>query len=177
MYSCARNGDLCMGLQYMHTTLYQRMTDACLEPKLPSWISLTTLNYTRYVPESRTVIWTAERPYITCSFQVMCVSTHKWLIGKNCNKRLEPELFKHISHLALPQKIDISNCRAVIQYVPCSYTSCSFGVRSVHVSTHKCSIGKRLQYVFGSITHLSFLAYCSNPENRYRISSNRNCGY
>ena len=67
--------DVCTGLQYMHTMLYQRTTDAC-------WISHATLNYSRNVSDSRAVVPYAERPYITCSFQAMHVSTHKWLIRK-----------------------------------------------------------------------------------------------
>ena len=43
-------------LQYMHTSFYQRMTNACLWPQLSSWISLATVNHTRNVPDSRAVI-------------------------------------------------------------------------------------------------------------------------
>ena len=41
----------------------------------------------------------------------------------------------HILQLALTQKIDISDGRAIIQYVECQHTTCSF--RDTSVSTRK----------------------------------------
>ena len=82
MRSCAPNSNVFTGLQYMHTNLYQRMTDVCLGQQGCSWISLATLNHTRNAFDSIALVWYAEHPYINCSFQVMRVRTNKWLTGK-----------------------------------------------------------------------------------------------
>ena len=81
---CVPNRDLNTGLQYMVTMLDQRTTDVCFEPNLFSWISSVTLNHARNVSDNIAVVQCVERPHMTRSFQVMCLSTllvEKQLIG------------------------------------------------------------------------------------------------
>ena len=52
------------------------------------------------------------------------------------------------TQLHVKQNIDISDSKAVIRYL-------------------EGLIGKMLRCLFGSITHRSYLAYSSKPENRY----------
>ena len=92
MHSCTPNSDACTGLQYTHTILYQRTTNACLSgaPQFSSWSSLATLNHTRNVLDSRAVVQYAEHPYIICSFQVMHVVRTNDLSERNCKECLDP---------------------------------------------------------------------------------------
>ena len=76
MFSCAPNSDIYIytGMWYI---LFSRITHA-------------TLRHTKNVSDSRTVIRYAELPYMTSGLQVMCVSTHKLLIRRDCDAYLEP---------------------------------------------------------------------------------------
>ena len=82
------------------------------------------------ISDSRAVLRYAERPYTTCSFRVMRVSTQYGLSERDCDVCLEPYLTIRISHPALEQKIEISDSRAVVRYVQRPYTTCSFRVMS-----------------------------------------------
>ena len=46
-------------------------------------------------------------------------------------KETPMRVWRRNSHPALTQRIDISDSKAVIQYVECLYTTCSFQVTSV----------------------------------------------
>ena len=73
------------------------------------------------------------------------------------------------------KKIDISDSKAVIQYVECQHMTCSF--RVTIVSTHKILYQKQLCSVFGLISRQLYLAYRSNQENKYlQQQSNRQIG-
>ena len=62
--------------------------------------------------------------HIWPEFSSLRISTHKWLIEKNTAMRVwRHKSANRISHLALTQKIDISDSRAVIQYVKRPYTT------------------------------------------------------
>ena len=105
-------------------------------------ISSATLNHTKNVSNNVSVIQYAERPHITWSFQVMCLSalyTQKIASRKETVMRVwrhnSPLIY--ISHPALTQKIDISDSRAAIWYVEHPHTTCNFRVASV--SMHKMS--------------------------------------
>ena len=71
------------------------------------------------VSNSRAVIQYAERPYITCSFQLMHVRRHKWLIRKKL--RWVFGTITHQSYFASSSntEVDISDSKTVIWYVPC----------------------------------------------------------
>ena len=53
-----------------------------------------------------------------------------------------------MSHVAVIQTVDISNCKAVIGYVECPYTTSSF--RVVHGSTHKMAYQEVTAMCFSS---------------------------
>ena len=55
------------------------------------------------------------------------------LSERDCNAYLETQLAIRISHPALTQKIDISDSRAVIQYVERLHTTCSFQLYSMQL--------------------------------------------
>ena len=69
-------------------------------------------------PHKEAAILYVERPYTTCSFQVVCFK-YAYNVGlkRDCNVCLEPSLAGCILHVALTQKIDISDSRAVVRYV------------------------------------------------------------
>ena len=69
------NSDVFTGLQYMHTMLYQRMNDAYLGRWPSGQISHAILNHAKNVSDDIAVVQYAERPHMTGSFQVMCLST------------------------------------------------------------------------------------------------------
>ena len=63
---------------------------------------------------------------LCCSFQVICVRAHKWLIGKKTVMNvwtITHQLYLISSSIT---EIDISDSRAVIQYAQNLYATCSF---------------------------------------------------
>ena len=157
-----------MGLQYMHTMLYQRTTDAYRVLQLSSWISHATLTHTRNVSGSRAVVSICRMPIQDCSFQVLCVSTHKLLIRNRLlcmfgDITRQPYLTSSsdTENRHIRQQSSHGLCRTSI--------TCSFRVLSA--STHKMScrqdVAMHVWIHNSSIIYVQYLAYSSNPANRY----------
>ena len=66
---------------------------------------------------------------------------------------------------AVALQSDLSDNRAVVRYAERPYTTCSFQVMCVNM--HKWLIRKRLQCMFGAITHQLYLICSSYTKNRY----------
>ena len=129
--SCTPNSEVHMGLQYMHTMLYQTKTNVCLGPQLSNQISQVTLNDTRNVSNSTAVVQYAERPYMTCSFQVMHVRMYKWLVGKRLQCMLGAII--RLSYVASSSNINSAHLQE-----QSSHLICRTSVYNLQFSNYKC---------------------------------------
>ena len=152
MYVCACS---------VHTTmLYQETTNMCLGPLFSSWISHATLNHTRNVSNSRAVVRYAECPRTSCSSKVVCKYAQIRAYWKGTAMRVWRNNLSIVSCIQnQKQKIDTSNCRAVIWFEERPYATSGFWVMIVsrhkmlfweevvlHISSHNLPIVSLIQF-------------------------------
>ena len=82
---------LFFGLTFiMHTVLHQRMTVMHSGAVPLQLVFLCNSKPQNKFSNSKAVVCYVEYPCMTCSFQVLCISTHKMAYRRDCNARLEP---------------------------------------------------------------------------------------
>ena len=167
MHSCAPNSYVCIGWQYMHMMLYQRMINACLEVYLSSWISHATLNHSKDAFDSRAVV---KMSLYDLYFQVMCVSTHKWLIRKRlwC-------MFGAITHqLYLTSGSNTENRHLRLQS---SCSICRMSIYDLYFSSYECKYTQNVVLWEGAMCvwiHVSLIVFHIQPlTQKIDISNSR----
>ena len=147
----------CIGLQYMHTMLFQLENDhdACLwlySVALQSDLSCNSKPHEE-VYDSIALFRYVECPYDLYSFKLCVWVCINGVSETDCDACLEPWLTSCISHTALTQKMDIFDSRTVVWYIECLYMTYSFQV--MHVSVYKMAYWKETaMHVWSHISSL-----------------------